>query len=395
MTISEPTRTMGRHVALVLIVGTLGLVLALQGWRTRRPFEDVLDYIDGAHDLVIHGRLPVHGPMTNFLSYAPPGLAWAVVPGLAMFDDLRLSDAPGNALLHVGTLIGVYLLARACFGIRCALLSVLLYGVSQHALRFAGTGVPIRGHPVFYVWTTYWTCWWVALGRSRYLAAALITWAAGMYAFLEVAPAVFMLPAAWVFYRPPVRLRALAVSAVVALLLWYPYLRFETARGFVDLRSQVLRETIWTEFNDIGWCDAAGTLRRSDGGAVDSSDAGGRHATTRPTAVRNSGMRALTIARGLVFNFEGCVPGGELVLLVLTASGILMASVRHQPRLESRNLSAGAADAYPWLTALAVALFVGAGLSNEWVIARLLGRPGELGPFAVPAVRIVQAMALL
>ena len=71
-------------------------------------------------------------------------------------------------------------------------------------------------------------------------AAALGTWAAGMYVFLELAPALGILPVMWWLHRPPLRLRALAVGAGVTLVIWYPYLAFEAERGFVDLRSQVL-----------------------------------------------------------------------------------------------------------------------------------------------------------
>src|SRR4029077_14594679 len=180
--------------------------------------------------------------------------AWIVVPGAALFSDSRVFDVPGNAILHLGTLCGIFLLARACFGARCARLSVLLYGVSKIGLTFAGSFGP-RGHPFFYVWMAYWTCCWVARQDARYLAAALVTWLAGMYAFMGLAPAVFMLRAVWVVFRPPVRVPAVAVAGAIGLLMWYPYLRFEATRGFADIRSQVLVQSIAPENYADALCD--------------------------------------------------------------------------------------------------------------------------------------------
>ncbi len=77
-----------------------------------------------------------------------------MVPGMLFFDDPRLYESVGSAGLYFGTLIGVFLLARTCFGLRCAYLSVLLYGLSRNGLFFAGSLWSI-GHPFFYVWMIY------------------------------------------------------------------------------------------------------------------------------------------------------------------------------------------------------------------------------------------------
>ncbi len=195
-------------VCVVLVIGALGVLLALQGWRSMVPVALWVPAIDEAQALLSHGQLPDRGSMTSYTSYAPPGFAWAAVPGMLLFSDPRLFLIPVNVVLHVGTLIGIFLLAGACFGRQCALLSVLLYGLSAIGLLFAGSFEP-RGHPFIYVWMTYWACRWVARKDARYLSAALMTWLVGMYGFLEVAPALFILPAVWAFYRPPVRLRSL------------------------------------------------------------------------------------------------------------------------------------------------------------------------------------------
>ena len=122
-------RVPARDMAVVLIVGLVSAVLALQGWRSRLPDFDLIPYIDGAQTLLSQGRLPDRGHVTSYQAYAPPGLAWVVAPGVAVFSDPRVFDAPGHLILHVGTLAGIFLLARSCFGVPCALLSVLFYGV--------------------------------------------------------------------------------------------------------------------------------------------------------------------------------------------------------------------------------------------------------------------------
>ncbi len=392
--VATSRRPLARDTIVVLLVGALGMALALQGWRSRVPGTDVIPYIDGAHGLLSHGRLPDRGVVTSFSSYAPPGLAWVVLPGASLFSDPRLFDIPGNAILHLGTLIGIFLLARACFGVRGAFLSMLLYGVSQPGLMFAGSFGP-RGHPFFYVWMAYWTCWWVARRDPRYLAGALVTWLAGMYAFMEIAPAVFILPVVWLVYRPPVRLRALALAGALGLVIWFPYLRFEAPRGFADIRSQVLLQSIAPEHYADALCDSTLTLRRWGGPFTEPAR------MLQPTSragrfVVGSGRRVLAITRGLVVNFEGLVPGIELVLLALTVAGLLALSVRQtREPPEERDALARVGAGRPWPIVLAVSLLVGAGLANEVVIGRALGPNMWLPPYAVSTVRTLQAMAAL
>ena len=146
--------------------------------------------------LLSRGQIPEQGVITSLHSYSPPGLAWVALPGVLLFSDTRIVDAPGWVLLFVGSLVGVFLLARACFGIRSAFLSVLLYGLSERGLKFAGSmggesSAGPRGHPFFYIWMAYWIYLWVARRDARYLAATCATWLVGMWVFMEIAPAVF------------------------------------------------------------------------------------------------------------------------------------------------------------------------------------------------------------
>ena len=185
------TRELAGGIAVVLLIGACGVALGTQGWRSQNPDADVISYIRSAHDLLTYGRIPDRGTITSFGSYATPGLSWLFLPGVALFSDPRLFGFVGSGLLHIGTLLGIFLLARRYLSLPYALLSVALYGFSEIGLYFAGALWP-RGQPFFYIWMVFCTCLWAESGKGKYLAGAFITLAAGVYVFMEVAPALLI-----------------------------------------------------------------------------------------------------------------------------------------------------------------------------------------------------------
>jgi len=226
----------------VLLVAALGALLALQGWRSRIPNFDVLTTIGASQELIDTGRLPDRGVVTSFASFTPPGATWLMTPGVWVFSEPRLFEYLGSLGLYIGTLFGIFALARRYLGRQCALLAVVLYGLSVFGLSAAGS--LWQRYPIhcFVVWMVYWVAKWVDEDRSIFLALALLTWAAGMYVFLEMAPAILIIPVIWLFYRPSIRVALLVPVALLAAGIWYPYLQFEQRRGFIDVRSQVFRE---------------------------------------------------------------------------------------------------------------------------------------------------------
>src|SRR5215212_7937345 len=106
-------RSDGTSVALLLAV--LGVVLILQGWKSRIPNFDMLTTIDAAQQVIDHGRLPDRGVVTSFGSFTPPGLTWLMLPGVALFRDPRLFESAGSLTVYVGTLLGIFLVARRYF----------------------------------------------------------------------------------------------------------------------------------------------------------------------------------------------------------------------------------------------------------------------------------------
>ncbi len=383
-------------MAIVFLVATSGMAIALQGWRSRIPdVQDEILAIDGARDLLAHGHIPYRGGITNYSSYFPPGLAWLVVPGLLVFSDPRLFEIPGSALLYVGTLVGIFLLARTYFGSRCAHLSVALYGISELALHHASF-LQARGHPFFYVWMAYCMSGWVRRKDPKFLTAAILIWATGMYIHMELAPGVFIIPAIWFLYRPPIRFRGVALAGALQLLIWYPYLRFEMTRHFADIRSQVLLEDLRRPNFRDAWCVPTRTLRQWErvSGELDvPSDSGAQNLMTSfATAL---GRRCLAFAQGLLSNFGALIFGGRFVLLTSTLAGLAFFTVTRSSvsvqgiepiwyrRIQGRRF-----------TYFGFGLLLVAAVSNE-LIAPLLAPDGRLEPGTISELRLFEVLMSL
>jgi hypothetical protein len=386
----------------VLIIAIAGILLALQGWKSRLPTFDLLPHIHDAQAFIASGRIPQSGTVTSLGSYTPPGTTWLIIPGRYLFDDPRLVESIGGALLYVGTLIGIFFVARVYFGVGSALVAVSLWGLSELGLFFAYTLWP-RGHPFFYIWMVYWIVQWVETKHAGYLAAAVMTWALGMYVFLEIAPAILILPVVWFLYRPPIRLRPLVLAGILIGLVWYPYLRFEMDRGFVDIASQLLRQKIRpVNFKDA-WCDPtlAPASWEALGPGVDQVVASAGSAVW----MHAWGEKAYRILDLLLhgnfdsspflknsYNFK--FPGANIVLLLLVLAGLLL--------LSARSFRRGGGELFEvqgkWRLALkylAVGAIVAGIAGNEFIIARYFSLDGALEPATKSLVRGVQGLLVL
>jgi hypothetical protein len=183
-----------------------------------------------------------------------------MLPSTLLFDDPRLSEYVGAGLLHFLTLLGVFLLGRKYFGTWCGCLAVVLYGLSAQGLWWAGS-LWTLGSPDMFIWLVYLASEWVTRRDGRFLAAAVAAWAFGMYVDLALAPAIAVVPAIWLVYRPPVTLKPLLAAAALLLIMWFPYLRFEEGRDFADLRSQFLLHNIVPSNASRSWCDPTRELK--------------------------------------------------------------------------------------------------------------------------------------
>jgi hypothetical protein len=240
-------------VVLVSVVSLLATVLTAQGWRSRIPAPDLVPTLRAVHALLATGALPEHDHIGTYGSFDTPGPAWLMLPGTLLFHDPRLSEYVGAGLLHFLTLLGIFLLGRKYFGTWCGCLAVVLYGLSGQGLWWAGSLWTLSS-PYMFIWLVYLASEWVTRRDGRFLAAAVAAWAVGMYIAIETAPAIAVLPAIWLLYRPPITLRPLLATAAVLLIVWFPYLRFESGRHFADLRSQFQLVHISPPNASRSWC---------------------------------------------------------------------------------------------------------------------------------------------
>ena len=123
-----------------------------------------------------------------------PGAVWLALPGVLVFRDPRLFEYAGSVVLFLGTLFGTFLLTRRYLGSRCALLAVALYAFSEPGLLAASSLWQHYTLHTFYVWMVYWATRWVDDDNPYFLGLSVLTWALGMYAFPEIAPAIFAIP---------------------------------------------------------------------------------------------------------------------------------------------------------------------------------------------------------
>jgi hypothetical protein len=312
--------------AFISVVAAAGMVLALQGWRVHAPAFDMLTYFYGVDAFLERGVILDHGNLSSYGPFFPPGPFWLMLPGRLLLTDPRLFEKVGGAILYVGTLAGIFVFARTAFAARCARWCVVLYGLSGIGLAFAGSLWPI-GNPFFFVWTAYFATRWAVRKDARYLSAAGLVWLLGMYVGMALAPAGLIIPIVWLAHRPPVWSRAVLVSAVVVVAVWWPYLGFESGRAFIDIRSLLLLQDINPTNYQASWCDPGLTLNTVGSSIVDGEVQAAPPPPPTLTPAQRVLRRAGAIVDGLLANFNDSagVWGVGPVLLLMALGGMLEA----------------------------------------------------------------------
>lgn len=230
---------------LILAVGTFSICTRTEGWRSRELLNmDMVPYYLGAQDFISTGKIIEKGELASYHSYNPPGTFYLLIPGVLLISDPRLQDLPGTVLIVFATLVFLYLAVREAAGRTPALAAGLVYAASR--LGFMGLW-PI-GHPLFLVATLYLLLLWVKRRAGWALAADLALLAFGLYMDLAIIPIVLILPVVWLVYRPPLAWKSLLVALAFSFAVWFPYLKYETGRGFADLASLLLLrdvDSVW------------------------------------------------------------------------------------------------------------------------------------------------------
>lgn len=220
----------GLLAAAVLAAGALWL----QGWAGRILNDlDKLPYFEAASRLWQSGSMPNHGHLLSYTAYSPPGVAFLLAPGLALFHDARLQEFPCKFALYIGTVLFVYLIGRRAIGPRAGLVAGMVTAVSQLAQQ------DLIGTQFFVSSSLFFLILGVQGGRKWWFAVALFDFGVGLYVHPTIAPFLLVFVVVAVLFRRSVSFRLVALALLGLLLVWLPYLLFEMPRGFLDVRSFV------------------------------------------------------------------------------------------------------------------------------------------------------------
>jgi hypothetical protein len=245
-------------VGWVLLVAVISTLLAYSNIRDSGPFDgpDTLAHQGNAYELIQKGIVPDHGQGLSYSGYGPPGTSFLFIPGVLLMSDPRAAEVPGAFLLHLGTLLFVLFLVREWFGRKPAWAAVALTGF----VYFTGPTLWPNGHPFFVIGMLYCLMRWVRDRSAAWFSAAVLLAGLGMYVYFTIAPALAALLVIALLFRRPVSIRGLALTAAILVAIWFPYLRFESARGFSDLATMVFRrdqETDPAEISPPVYCYAS------------------------------------------------------------------------------------------------------------------------------------------
>jgi len=94
-------------LVLVHVVAVVGMLLALQCWRSHIPNIDLVLHIMDEQALLRHGPLPDRGCLNTFASYIPPGATWLLLRGVFLLQRSSAVRIPRqwsslSALGHFG-----------------------------------------------------------------------------------------------------------------------------------------------------------------------------------------------------------------------------------------------------------------------------------------------------
>jgi hypothetical protein len=232
-------------LAWVLAIAVASSLMAYSRLRDSGPFDgpDTQAHMANAYELIRNGVIPYRGQGLSYSGWGPPGTSFLMVPGVLLVSDPRFAEVPGAVLLHFGTLLFVMLIVREWIGRGPAWAAVSLAGF----LPVTGPTLWPNGHPFFVAGILYCLMRWVHDKSRHWFSAALLLAGLGMYVYFSIAPVLIMMAVVALIFRRPLSVRSILLSLAVLFLVWLPYLRFEAGRGFVDIRSMILRRDLEAE----------------------------------------------------------------------------------------------------------------------------------------------------
>lgn len=203
---------------------------------------DLIHDLLNARRLLETGSLPVHGSVASFGVFNPPGVAFGLLPGYGFFPtEPALAMHSMTIFLSALAVAGIFLFLSRRFGWGIAVWACLIYLVSSTGCYFIAEMRP-RAHPVFVIWILFFLDLWVSERKAWAAFPVIFLQAAAMYWMLEITPFLLAIAAAVALYRAPIRWRWIAAGAALSLGLWFPYLKFQYERGFLDLRVLLVEQ---------------------------------------------------------------------------------------------------------------------------------------------------------
>jgi hypothetical protein len=231
---------------LMLAIAAVYTVASLTGRYDAPVGMDEVRDVANAYELVHHGVMPRFGTVSGLHALTTPGVSFAYVPGIILSPgNPAAAERIGAACMFLGTLFGLWLWLDKRFGAWASALSMALFAAGSAGCFFAVSLWP-RAHPFFYVWMLLFLTLWVERRDAKFLAAALVAYAAGLYWFMEFAPAILAMPVIYFLYRPPLGWRWVTGALAASLLIWSPFLAFEASRDYADIKS-ILTQTPRTD----------------------------------------------------------------------------------------------------------------------------------------------------
>lgn len=187
---------------------------------------------------------PPVGTLSSVAAYNFPMLEWLHWPAQALTGDTWWTFFLTLLIFNSLSSFAAFCLADSMFDKRAGLVAASLFTFSEVGISSSYTAWAQLLLPGFFVMTVFFLWEWCRQAKGIYLAGAGVIATA---AFMTHFSALLLYPSMLAFALltgAKWQWRWLLGGAIVVLLLFLPYLRFEIERDFVDLKAFVTQEVL-------------------------------------------------------------------------------------------------------------------------------------------------------
>ena len=388
----------------VTLLAVVSMLLAMQGWGGTLVGFDLVPHAMDAERFLAKGVIPSHGCLSSLGSYIPPGTTWLMIPGQLLFSDPRLVVVPGAFILHVLTLAGVYVLGRWSWNSRVGLYAACVFAFSPIALGTAASLWP-RYPMAATVWGCYFLCRWAYDKRAGSLGLAILVILLGLYVHLEGLLLFGVIPLLWFVFRPPVRLKVVAIALAIGFLVWWPYLLFEGSRNFLDLKSQLgqvsllYTKSTLAQVNHLAQQHGLPLIEEAKPSvfAPGKMPLKARVLEYSDFIVQKLWSAAQSVGSNL--KSYGCGEWVASVLSIIMLTFLFMRGLPHVREvlhpLAKQVIRESMKSIYPYrrvVTVVGAVALLMAFVANEWVLGRLMSSDGSMESYTILAIRLFQVV---